>query len=122
MKPNRNERGSSELAREWNKRLFAEGLRVFSRGREIPLPPECIERLRPLYPSRARSSRDSIPLDELSQREREVLLLLFFEGLSERQASRALGISRSSVKGYKKEALRKLRERIFKEQESAGAW
>lgn len=114
MKPNGNERGSSELAREWNKRLFEEGLGVFYRGREIPLPPEEIERLRPLYRSRGRSSRDPIPLDELSKREKEVLELLFFQGLSEREAAVSLGISRSSVKGYKKEALRKLKERCSK--------
>lgn len=85
---------------------------MFRRGREIPLPPEEIERLRPLYRSRGRSSRGSIPLDELSKREKEVLELLFFQGLSEREAASSLGISRSSVKSYKKEALKKLKERM----------
>lgn len=112
MKPRGNGSDSSELALFWNRKLREEGLGVFRRGREIPLPPERIERLRPVSPPRGHSPRVSIPLEVLSPRELEVLELLFFEGLSERRAAALLGISRSSVKSYKKGALRKLRKRM----------
>ena len=82
----------------------------FSGGREIPLPPEAIERLRPL--SFPRGKHPHIPLEILSEREREVVELIFFYGASEREAAGILGISRSSVRSYRREALRKLRERM----------
>lgn len=113
MRPKEREREFSELVRKWNRRLFEEGLGVFRGGREVPLPPEEIERLRPITGPKGRKHPPiSIPFEVLSPREREVVGLLFFEGLSEREAARRIGISRSSVRSYRKEALRKLRERM----------
>lgn len=98
------------LSRVWNRRLYEEGLGVLRGGREIPLPPEALERLRPQkLPQR---KRPHIPFEVLSKREREVVELLFFDGASERKAARILGISRSSVRSYRREALKKLRERM----------
>lgn len=53
-----------------------------------------------------------IPLEILSGREREVVELLYFGGASERETAGILGISRSTVRSYRREALRKLRERM----------
>jgi DNA-directed RNA polymerase specialized sigma24 family protein len=90
--------------------LYEEGLGVLRGGREIPLPPEAIERLRPQkLPQR---KRPHIPLEILPKREREVVELLYFDGASERKTAEILGISRSTVRSYRREALRKLRERM----------
>lgn len=51
-------------------------------------------------------------LKVFSKREREVLELLFFNGVSGRKAVGILGISRSTVRSYRREALRKLREKV----------
>jgi DNA-binding NarL/FixJ family response regulator len=109
-RPRGKEAGFSELLREWNRLLYEEGLGVLRGGREIPLPPEALERFRPL--SFPRGKHPHIPLEILSEREREVVELLFFDGESERKAARMLGISRSTVRGYRREALKKLRERM----------
>lgn len=109
-KPGESGKSSSELFREWNRRLYEEGLGVLRGGREIPLPPEALERLRPRHHPQRR--RPHIPFEVLSGREREVVELLFFDGVSEREAAGILGISRSSVRSYRREALRKLRERM----------
>lgn len=94
---------------DWNKLLHGEGLSVFrGSGKEIPLPPEVVERLR--CDLRPRCPRKRIPLYVLSPRERDVIECLFYGGLSERETSRLLSISRSSVRSYRRSALRKLKD------------
>lgn len=48
-------------------------------------------------------------LDELSERQRAALLLIHVEGLTERDAARAMGISRVTVRRHADRALNKLR-------------
>ncbi|MBC7218427.1 MAG: hypothetical protein H5U36_09945 [Candidatus Caldatribacterium sp.] len=94
----------------FNRVLRKEGLgtrRV--RVREIPFPPEVMEHL-VRRAQRERRRTPVIPFGVLSRRERDVIDCLFFGGLSERETARILGISRSSVRSYKKSALGKLRE------------
>ncbi|MGQ9623630.1 MAG: RNA polymerase sigma factor [Candidatus Caldatribacteriaceae bacterium] len=101
--------GLSE-ASTFNRILYEEGLGVFrGGGRETPFPPERIERLVQKTKSSKRV-RLSFPFEVLSPREREVIEGLFFGSLSEREVAGLLGISRSSVKSYKRLALSKLRK------------
>ncbi|MEN3203306.1 MAG: sigma-70 family RNA polymerase sigma factor [Atribacterota bacterium] len=92
----------------WNKRLKEEGLGVTRPWKEIPLPPEKMDRLsRPLY--RKRKGYKSLPLEVLSPKQREVVELLFYKGVSEGEAAKRLQISRRSVRVHKRRALAKLR-------------
>jgi RNA polymerase sigma factor (sigma-70 family) len=49
-------------------------------------------------------------LEELSERQRASLLLIHVEGLTEREAAKAMGVSRVTVRRHADRALRKLRE------------
>ena len=49
-------------------------------------------------------------LDELSERQRAALLLIHVEGLTERDAARAMGVSRVTVRRHADRALSKLRD------------
>ena len=109
-RPRESGESSSELFREWNRLLYSEGLGILRGGREIPLPPEATERFRPFSFPRRKHPR--IPFEVLSKREREVVELLYFGGASERKTAEILGISRSTVRSYRREALRKLRKRL----------
>ncbi|MEN3184659.1 MAG: sigma-70 family RNA polymerase sigma factor [Atribacterota bacterium] len=92
----------------WNRRLKEEGLGMARPWREIPLPPEKMERFsRFLY--RGRGKPITLPLDSLSPKQRDVIELLFYEGLSEAEAAKRLHISRRSVRVHKRRALAKLR-------------
>jgi len=92
---------------EWNRRLRKEGLGVFRGGREIPLPPEVLERIPRNHFHQRR--RISLPLEILSPRQKTVIEGLFFEGVSEEELARRLNISRSSVRIHRDRALEKLR-------------
>ena len=100
--------------REFYRKLKREGLGVF-RGtkKEIPLPPEKMESL-VLDLSPPRPQNLFFPLEVLSGREREVVDCLFFGGLSERETSSLLHLSRSSVRSYRKSALQKLKRAMEK--------
>ncbi len=50
-----------------------------------------------------------LPLDILSPRQREVVCLLYYDCLSEAEAGRKLGISRSTIRTHRKRALKKLK-------------
>jgi len=50
-----------------------------------------------------------IDFSSLSPREKEILMLLFYSNLSEREAASFLKISRSSIRVYKKRAVEKLK-------------
>ncbi|WP_427366103.1 RNA polymerase sigma factor [Candidatus Caldatribacterium saccharofermentans] len=95
----------------WNRRLKEEGLGVGRPWREVPLPPEKMERLLRL-PRPSQKRRIALPLEVLSPKQRRVVELLFFEGLSEKEAAERLGISRRSVRIHKRRALKKLRETL----------
>ncbi|MBC7218221.1 MAG: hypothetical protein H5U36_08835 [Candidatus Caldatribacterium sp.] len=99
-----------EQKHAFNRVLKREGFGVRKlKVREIPFPPEVMERLvRRVQKEKRRTP--AIPFGVLSRRERDVIDCLFFGGLSERETARILGISRSSVRSYKKSALGKLRE------------
>lgn len=92
----------------WNRRLREEGLGVTRPWREIPLPPETMERLSPLL-YRKNRRHISIPFEVLSPKQQDVVRLLFFEGLSEEEVAQHLQISRRSVRVHKRRALTKLR-------------
>lgn len=49
-------------------------------------------------------------LEELSERQRVALLLIHVEGLTEREAAKAMGLSRVTVRRHADRALRKLRD------------
>ncbi|MCS7241106.1 MAG: sigma-70 family RNA polymerase sigma factor [Candidatus Caldatribacterium sp.] len=95
----------------WNRRLKEEGLGTARPWREIPFPPEKMERLSP-YPSRRRRKHLSLPLNLLSPKQRDVVELLFYEGLSEAETAKRLHISRRSVRVHKRRALAKLRAHL----------
>lgn len=94
----------------WNRRLKEEGLGVVRPWREIPFPPEKMERLSPLY--RGGRRRIPIPLEVLSPKQHDVVYLLFYEGLSEEAVAQRLQISRRSVRVHKRRALTKLRAHL----------
>ncbi|MGB9768298.1 MULTISPECIES: sigma-70 family RNA polymerase sigma factor [Dictyoglomus] len=50
-----------------------------------------------------------IDFSKLSKREKQIIILIFYSRHSEREVAKYLGISRSSVKIYKKRALNKLK-------------
>lgn len=109
-------KSSMPKAHTFNRILYEEGLGVGGRrGREIPFPPEVLERFTPRIPCQ-KPKIPAIPLKVLSLREGEVIECLFYGGLSERETSRLLGISRSSVRSYKNSALQKLRKAMGKDQ------
>lgn len=95
----------------WNRRLKEEGLGMARPWREIPLPPEKIEHFsRPLYRGRRRPV--ALPLNSLSPKQRDVIELLFYEGLSEAEVAKRLHISRRSVRVHKRRALAKLKRHL----------
>ena len=98
-----------ELIHCWNKRLKEEGLGVYKRGREALLPD-----LSYFTEEKEKEERKDIklPLDILSPRQKEVVYLLYYDCLSEAEAGRQLGLSRSTVRTHKKRALRKLRRKL----------
>lgn len=109
----------AELFHYWNKRLKEEGLGVYKGGREI-LVPDLIENY-PMLPKGGRK-KISLPLEILSPRQREVVYLLFYDGLSEQEAAEKLGISRSSVRTHRGRALEKLKEELEKELVDGEEW
>ena len=75
------------------------------RGGTLPAPDE----------SAQRSELDAIlrsTLDELSQRQREAIVLRFFENMSIEQAARSMGCATGTVKATVHQALRILRDRL----------
>lgn len=95
----------------WNRRLKEEGLGMARPWREIPLPPEkmeCFSRF--LYRGKRKSI--ALPLDFLSPKQRDVIELLFYEGLSEAEVAKRLHISRRSVRVHKRRALAKLKRHL----------
>jgi RNA polymerase sigma factor (sigma-70 family) len=100
--------GDKELIHCWNKRLKEEGLGVYKRGREILLPDLSY------FVEEEKEERKDIhlPLDILSPRQKEVVYLLYYDCLSETEAGRQLGLSRSTIRTHKKRALRKLKRKL----------
>jgi len=97
-------------SRDYEELLEAEGLGVKRNWREIPFPPEKLD----CFPVRKRRRpRDiSLPLELLSPREKEVIFALFYDGLSEEETARTLGVSRRTVRTHKARALAKLKEAL----------
>lgn len=95
----------------WNKKLKEEGLGTGRPWREIPLPPETMERFSRPRPPAPRTPA-SLPLHILSPKQREVVELLFFEGLSEAEVAERLRICRRSVRVHKRRAFAKLRKHL----------
>ena len=84
-----------------------EGLMVYQKCREALLPDLS-------YFVEGKKERKDIhlPLDILSPRQREVVCLLYYDYLSEIEAGRQLGLSRSTIRTHKKRALRKLEVKL----------
>jgi len=100
--------GDKELIHHWNKRLKKEGLGVYKKGREILLPD-----LSYFVEEKKEERKDiRLPLDVLSPRQKEVIYLLFYDCLSEAEAGRQLGLSRSTIRTHKKRALNKLKRKL----------
>jgi len=100
--------GDKELIYQWNKLLKKEGLTVYRGGREILLPD-----LSYFVEEKKEERKDiRLPLDILSPRQREVVYLLYYDCLSETEAGRKLGISRSTIRTHKKRALKKLERKL----------
>ena len=103
-----------ELIYQWNKLLKKEGLGVYKGGREILLPD-----LSYFVEQKKEERKDiRLPLDILSPRQKEVVYLLFYDCLSENEASRHLGISRRTIRTHKKRALRKLKRELARRSRS----
>lgn len=109
----------AELFHYWNKRLKEEGLGVYRGGKEI-----LFTNLVESYPALLKERRKNmvLPLEVLSPRQREVIYLLFYDGLSEREAAEKLGISRSSVHTHRGRALEKLERELEKELVDGEEW
>ena len=97
-------------SRDYEEILKNEGLGEKRNWREIPFPPEKLDG----FPQRKRKRpRDIfIPLHILSPREKEVIFALFYDGLSEEETARTLGVSRRTVRTHKARALAKLKEAL----------
>ena len=82
-----------------------EGLMVYQKCKEALLPDLSY------FVEEGKEERKDIhlPLDILSPRQREVVCLLYYDCLSETEAGRKLGISRSTIRTHKKRALKKLK-------------
>ncbi|PMQ00798.1 MAG: RNA polymerase subunit sigma-70 [Dictyoglomus sp. NZ13-RE01] len=74
-----------------------------------------LEKQKIVYENFPEENHKKIRLRGLSKREKEIIKLIYFVGLSEREIAKRLKISRGSVKIYKKRALNKLRDSISKE-------
>mgnify|MGYP002406673022 FL=1 len=81
---------------------------MYKRGREILLPDLSY------FVEEEKEERKDIhlPLDILSPRQKEVVYLLYYDCLSETEAGRQLGLSRSTIRTHKKRALRKLKRKL----------
>ena len=80
---------------------------VYKKGGEILLPVS-------YFIEEEKEERKDIhlPLDILSPRQKEVIYLLYYDCLSETEAGRKLGISRSTIRTHKKRALKKLKRKL----------
>jgi len=93
--------------------LSREGLGIYraAPGKKVRyIEPDEYEQLStpPLPPRRS----IHIPLDVLTDKEREVILCLFYDQLTERATAEQLEISRSSVRTYRDRALAKLKKAL----------
>ncbi len=74
------------------------------RGTEVYLEEDSIS-----YETFEEENTKFIDFSKLSKREKQIIVLIFYSRYSEREIAKYLGISRSSVKVYKKRALNKLK-------------
>ncbi len=104
------EKVTSELTEYYQKLLSQEGLGIYRANpweRNRPFHPEELERL--VFPEKMQRLDIQLPLQILTEREREVIFCLFYDQISERETARKLNLSRSSVRTYRDRALRKLK-------------
>ena len=102
-----------QLEKYYQKLLSQEGLGIYRANpweRNRPFNSEELERL--VLPEKLPRSDLYLPLEGLTEREREVIFCLFYDQISERETARKLNLSRSSVRTYRDRALRKLRRKI----------
>lgn len=74
------------------------------RRRHVDLPPVRFDELPHIEPALPKA------LASLSERQRAALLLIHVEGLTERDAAKAMGVSRATVRRHAQRALTKLRD------------
>jgi RNA polymerase sigma factor (sigma-70 family) len=91
---------------------------LFRRPREAPLPPEA-ETILAADPGFDRVTDRRVVTQALSQlplRQRQVVVLRFFEDLSVEDTAETLGFSTGTVKSYTSRALSRLRELLAEEE------
>ncbi len=110
-----------ELEKYYQKILSQEGLGIYRANpweRNRPFNPEELERL--VLPEKMQRLDIHLPLQVLTEREREVIFCLFYDQISERETAQKLNLSRSSVRTYRDRALRKLKRKIEKAEGEKG--